>query len=251
MTADLATMLRWFHSRGLICSTIPSLGDTLVFEPTVRLFGQPRLFECRIGAYSYISPGTTLNRTTIGRYCSIGSHCEIGPTQHPNDWLTTSPIAYKDVFATGKEFTPGEQHQELAPVRIGNDVWIGSGAAIMGGVTIGDGAIVGYGSVVTRNVAPYTIVGGTPARMIRSRFDQATVNSLLASLWWRYDLVHMRGTVLAWRKPLQALAEIQKRAIAGEIGLIPPLWHTIRRHSGNQFALERHVDPPDSIAQLS
>ena len=241
--ADRVTMVRWFNERGLICTAVPSLSGKFEFEPTVRMFGQPRLSDCRFGAYSYVAPNTVLNRTTVGRYCSIGAHCEISPTQHPNDWLTTSPIAYKDVFGAGAEFAPTAAYEELSSVTIGNDVWIGSGASIMGGVTIGDAAIIGYGSVVTRDVAPYHIVGGTPARMIRPRFDDTTIATLLASAWWRYDLVHMRGAALEWCRPLQALKEIESKAATGEVRLISSTLHEIRRSDANQFAFERRAKP--------
>jgi acetyltransferase-like isoleucine patch superfamily enzyme len=133
-----------------------------------------------IGDYSYANRGAILFSGTIGKFCSIAHYALIGPENHPVDHLSTAPVLYSGALLG----TPSGWEEFTSPPVIGSDVWIGANAVVMQGVTIGHGAIVGAGAVVTRDVAPYTIVGGVPARPIRARFDEATIGGLLESSWW-------------------------------------------------------------------
>lgn len=234
---SLQATLAWCRERGLTSDTMPPIQGTLEFTPVVRLMRVGSLIACRMGAYSYVSPQTAMNLARVGRYSSIGARCEVGPSQHPTDWLTTSPFPYQDVFGAHLAERALEQHNELKPVTIGNDVWIGSATAIMGGVTIGDGAIVAYGSVVTRDVEPYTVVGGAPTKLIRSRFKPAVVARLMAEPWWRYDLVRTTHPI-PWRDPLAALDAIRAGVEIGAIQPITTARHRITRN-GTQFSFEK------------
>ena len=129
----------------------------------------------------------TGDRLIIGRFCSIAAETKfiMNGGNHPTDWLTTYPFP---IFGQGWEPAMPERWPVKADTQVGNDVWIGYGALIMPGVTIGDGAIIASGSVVTRDVAPYAIVGGNPAVVIRSRFDEQTTHRLLTIRWWDWDL---------------------------------------------------------------
>lgn len=158
-----------------------------------------------IGMYSYARTGTLRYVDKIGRYCSIGPGVTIGEGEHPTSWLSTSPSQYTlDQFA----FYPPEA--ELAKARriarnegnndgatgyttIGNDVWIGGGATIRRGVKIGDGAIIGGNAFVTRDVEPYSIVAGLPAKKVRLRFPEEIVERLKALAWWRFDINDLKG----------------------------------------------------------
>ena len=156
--------------------------------------GRVAIDPCKIGAYSYLSHGCKVAdaRTTIGKYCSIGVDVVLGTSRHPTDWLSTSPIQYIKGF---KGFPAGvapmmpNQHafESTLPVVMGNDVWIGMRSIIMDGVKIGDGAVIGAGAVVTKDVPPYAIVVGVPAKLIRYRFDTKTIDRLLATKWWNED----------------------------------------------------------------
>jgi acetyltransferase-like isoleucine patch superfamily enzyme len=123
-------------------------------------------------------------KVTIGNFCSIGGMLKIFlGGNHPTDWVTTFPFGHvsKDVFdickGQGMPTSKGD-------VTIGNDVWIGDDVTIESGVVIGDGAIIAMRSLVTKSVAPYCIVGGNPAKLIRQRFDDSTVERLLQIRWW-------------------------------------------------------------------
>jgi acetyltransferase-like isoleucine patch superfamily enzyme len=148
------------------------------------------------GDYSYANIGAILSSGTVGRFCSVGPYAEVGPPLHPIEHLSTSPALYRS--------GPADHRWDdfPSPPLVGSDVWIGSRATIMQGVTIGHGAVIGVGAVVTADVEPYAIVGGVPSRLIRKRFDDATIDALLASGWWDMPLAELRsrcGPLLAPR----------------------------------------------------
>lgn len=156
----------------------------------------------RMGAFS-ASYGGRLNSTEIGRYCSFAPDLQTGWQEHPSDWATSSMLGYvKDLhgWATllGRpEHAPAQQFEALrGKTTIGNDVWIGQGVFIRSGVTIGDGAIIGARSLVLQDVPPYAVVVGTPARVLRMRFPDKVVQSLLQLEWWRYSIFDMPGELL-------------------------------------------------------
>jgi acetyltransferase-like isoleucine patch superfamily enzyme len=142
---------------------------------------------CFLGKYSYLRGGNVENNTYIGRYCSIGQNVQIGVHNHNIDLITTSPL----VMWTGKNEPDLQQPEFLKngyATTIGHDVWIGVNVVVLRGVTIGHGAVVAAGAVVTKDVPPYAIVGGVPARVLRYRFDEAVCQDLLALAWWDRDL---------------------------------------------------------------
>jgi acetyltransferase-like isoleucine patch superfamily enzyme len=146
------------------------------------------IYHCQIGNYSYIEVGTVAAYAVIGKFCSIAGGTYIGLGVHPSrDFVSTHPAFYSRSRGLATSFADRDYLEEYAPVRIGNDVWIGTAAVIKGGITIGDGAIIGAGAVVTKDVDPYCIVGGVPAKKIRDRFDGDTVDFLLRFKWWDKD----------------------------------------------------------------
>lgn len=144
-----------------------------------------RRFE--IGEWTYGTPrvrdwgeGATLK---IGKYCSIAAEVQIFlGGEHRTDWVTTYPFSVSWDEARGVFGHPATR----GDVEIGNDVWIGNGARILSGVKIGDGAVVGTRAVVARDVAPYAIVAGNPARQIRLRFSEPLVEELQKIAWWNW-----------------------------------------------------------------
>lgn len=154
-----------------------------------------------LGAYSY-SQSATDGIETVGRYCSIGRFLTVITRTHPTDWVSSSPVFYnpqRHRFWTGAALPAGAAaFSEVLPgVRIGDDVWIGDDVTIMGGCTIGTGAVLGSGAVVVGDVAPYSIMGGVPARPIRDRFPPEIAQALLESRWWDYEAADLAALGMA------------------------------------------------------
>lgn len=142
------------------------------------------IVRCHIKRYTYIGHDSQCVDTEIGSFCSISDHVFIGGAEHPMEWVSTSP-AFENVGGSliRKRFVRFDVPTPKR-TRIGSDVWIGHAAIIKAGVSIGHGAAIGAGSVVTKDVPPYAIVAGVPARVIRYRFDEETISSLLKTEWW-------------------------------------------------------------------
>lgn len=147
------------------------------------------IVESSIGDYSYAAGDASIIYAEVGRYCSIASHVRINPGNHPMDRVTQHHMTYRRVqYGLGEvdDLAFFEWRRDHRCV-VGHDVWLGHGAVIMPGVRIGTGAVVGSGAVVTKDVAPYEIVVGVPARPIRKRFSDEVIARLLASAWWEWD----------------------------------------------------------------
>lgn len=149
-----------------------------------KVYGLTKVSMSSIGDYSYVGRRSSLVMAEIGNYCSIASGTVVGMGTHTLNNISTSPIFTEKHNATGTSWCESSTEFPYRKVIIGNDVWIGARAMILGGVTIGDGAVVGAGAVVTKDVPPYSIVGGVPARIIRYRFSQEVINKLLDVKWW-------------------------------------------------------------------
>lgn len=145
-----------------------------------------------LGRYSYI--GCNCNIVgKVGKFSSISNNVNCVAASHPLDLVSTSPSFYSKEGQNKAVFYKGDKKLiEEKGVEIGNDVWIGENVLIKGGVKIGDGAVIGMGAVVTKDVEPYSIVGGCPAKLIRKRFDDETINLLIKSKWWDRDIKYFK-----------------------------------------------------------
>jgi phosphonate metabolism protein (transferase hexapeptide repeat family) len=143
--------------------------------------------EATVGDYTYFAGDASVIYATIGKFCSIASHVRINPGNHPMHRVTQHHMTYRRrMFGFGEDDTDFFQWRRDHHVTIGNDVWIGHAAIVMPGVTIGDGAVIGSGAVVTKDVEPYMIVGGVPAKPIRERFSREVTGKLQAIAWWNW-----------------------------------------------------------------
>lgn len=143
----------------------------------------------QLGNYSYISRNTYVNNTEIGKFTCIGPNVKIGLAEHPtNTFVSVHPLFYSKSKLLGLNFVNENYFEEFKKTVIGCDVWIGANVVIVGGVKIGHGAIIASGAVVTKDVLPFEIVGGVPAKKIKTRFNNETIKLLLQSEWWNKDL---------------------------------------------------------------
>lgn len=144
------------------------------------------VLDTKINKYSYIGNFSTVINCEIGAYCSIADNCVIGGMSHPLDWVSTSPVMYKGKNCLRTNFTDlpfvATEHTIIE-----NDVWIGNNCHIKAGVKLSNGCVIGMGSVLTKDVGPYEIWAGNPAKFIRKRFDDSTIDLLLESKWWNWS----------------------------------------------------------------
>lgn len=152
-------------------------------DKTAKIYSGTEFYDSSIGRHSYIGYNSEIHSCDIGAFCSIANGLIVGGAKHPLDWVSTSPVFYEVGGGTGSHLG----NQEIEPLKrtsIGDDVWIGSRVIIMQGLKIGTGAVIGAGSVVTKDVPPFAIVAGCPARILKYRFDDDTIRLLLDSRWW-------------------------------------------------------------------
>ncbi|WP_246029359.1 CatB-related O-acetyltransferase [Pedobacter nototheniae] len=159
--------------------------DNCEFGDNISLGRNSYLFNTCIGNFSYISQNVSMMNTKAGKFVSIAQNVLIGGGMHPSKkFVSTSPVFYSLNKQCGTTFSDDNYFREMGNTLIGNDVWIGANAVIMDDLIIGDGAIIGAGAIVTKNVEPYSIVAGVPAKHINYRFDEVEVNFLLNFKWW-------------------------------------------------------------------
>lgn len=185
--------LAFYISKVLKKSRLAAVRDSIV-HATAKLESGTSFVRSTIHRYSFCGYDCDVFFAEIGAFSSIANGVILGGARHPMEWVGMSPVFYAGRDSVAKKFS---EHPLPDPSRvyIGNDVWIGRSAIVLSGVRVGDGAVVGAGSVVTKDVPPYAIVAGNPAKIIRYRFDEAVINYLLAAKWWDFsdDRLHQLG----------------------------------------------------------
>src|ERR1700730_15281047 len=147
------------------------------------------LLDVAMGDYSYVVNDSDIAYTTIGKFCSIAAMTRINPGNHPMERASQSHFTYRAsaYFSGERDEDEFFARRRAQPVVIAHDVWIGHGAIVLPGRTVGIGAVVAAGAVVTKDVAPYAIVAGNPARIIRQRFPTAVADRLKQLAWWNWE----------------------------------------------------------------
>lgn len=172
----------------------PNLGQNVLLMGTTlgaytQILDQSVLEECDIGDYSYLAGYNQVAYARIGKFCSIATFVRINPGNHPTYMrVAQHHFTYRSaMFGFGEDDASFFDWRREDRVTIGHDVWIGHNATVMPGVTIGNGAVVGTGAVATKDVEPYAIVAGIPAKKIRMRFDGETIAKIERVAWWNWD----------------------------------------------------------------
>jgi|GEM_PF-726199 len=229
---------------GLSAFAGANVAGRLVYERPVWIHQPGRLKDCTMGAFSYINSrgSCSLYRCHIGRFAQIGEQVLVGPPDHPSDWFSSHPFAFTqpglmphmDRMPEFARLAPEDgrlSQRYIAGVAtetvIGHEVYMGSKAYVRRGVTIGHGAIIGTASVVLDDVPPYAIVVGSPARVLRLRFDERIVERLLALQWWHYDLAPHKHAV-DFSQVEATLEFFEQRKADGELEPLTPETYTAR-----------------------
>ena len=165
-----------------------------------------------IGKRSSVGRYSKIRDSKIGAYCSISWDVTIGAVSHPMDRVSMHAFTYRKQFGIVDKDIMLPQKTTV----IGNDVWIGCGAIILSGVTVGDGAVIGAGAVVTKDVAPYAIVAGVPAKKIRNRFNDEIIERLLSIKWWEFTDEELKNNLKVFEEKLNTETIKDLNKILGE-----------------------------------
>ena len=177
--------ISYFFSKAVKKIQIPAIKDSSLDKKSKICTGAHILCS-KVGRYSYVGNFTTVVDCEIGNYCSIADNCVIGGMSHPLEWVSTSPVMYSGRNCLDTNFSDLSYNESKHTV-IENDVWIGDGCYIKAGVRLSNGCVIGMGSVLTKDVGPYEIWAGNPAKLIRKRFDDETIKRFLKTEWWNWS----------------------------------------------------------------
>ncbi|MHB1105219.1 MAG: CatB-related O-acetyltransferase [Lutibacter sp.] len=180
-----------------------------VIDKTSKVEAGSEVVNTIMGKHSFCGYNCEIINCEIGSFCSIANNVTIGGGMHPMDWVSMSPVFYEGKDSVKAKFS---EHKRIPPQKtvIGHDVWIGHSVIIKQGVNIGTGAVIGMGSVVTKDVSPYAIVAGNPAKLIRKRFSEELIIALLDSKWWKLSEDNLKKYSVDITNPTKFLMKLSK-----------------------------------------
>ena len=181
-----------------------------------KVYSHTHIANSTIGAYSYISRNSRIVYADVGKFCSISGETKVGMSTHTLDKLSSSPIFTEAKNATKHCWVNNSTVSPYERVMVGNDVWIGVRAIILGGKTIGNGAVIAAGAIVTKDVPPYAVVAGVPAKVVRYRFPQEIIDRLEALQWWNLADDVLRKNIALFQSDkidIDAVERIVKRGL--------------------------------------
>lgn len=165
------------------------------FSTENHIFPFVNLYKVKLGNFTYVGGNTNIKNASVGHFTSIASDCRIGLGIHPTNFVSTHPLFYSSKHQWSV-FPENEiDFDEYKDIKIGNDVWIGTRVVIIDGIKIGNGAIVAAGAVVTKDVEPYSIVGGIPAKFIKYRFCESKIKELQSIKWWDWNIQKIKKNI--------------------------------------------------------
>lgn len=205
------------QSQGLRLGAEPHIGADCrirnsTFGYAVEIGTRCLLSNVEFGDYSYIGHDSDASNTTIGKFCSLASNLRINPGNHPLDRVSSHHFTYRaSYYGYGEDDPEVFAWRASKPVTIGHDVWLGHGVIVLAGVTIGNGAAIGAGSIVTKDVEPYAVMVGNPARKIRQRFTDEEIADLETLQWWHWSDDAVKAALEDFRHlPVRAFIEKYK-----------------------------------------
>lgn len=178
-------MFKYYWSKLLKKIRLSAIVNSKI-HPTSKIESGSNIVNVIMDKYSFCGYNCEIINAEIGSFCSIANNVIIGGAMHPMDWVSTSPVFYEGRDSVKKKYSKHKREEGKITI-IEHDVWIGQYAQIKQGVRIGTGAVIGMGSILTKDVEPYSIVAGNPAKLIRKRFNDNVIDDLLNSHWWKFE----------------------------------------------------------------
>lgn len=213
-------------------SLFVKIDDKSVVSRKAKVYGNVQVTSSTIGDYSYVGRNSRVVHADVGKFCSIAGEVKVGMGTHTLDKLSTSPIFTEKHNGTKHSWVESSAVNPFRRVTVGNDVWMGVRAMIMGGVTIGDGAVIGAGAIVTKDVPPYAVVAGVPAKVIRYRFPEDMIQELEELSWWDFEERKLRTRINTFQDDdmnMSKVLELRKQfgGGCGKLLVFSDLWRAV------------------------